>query len=107
MAVTAGSGIDFKLSPTAKGFQKQWLLMDADTCSPLLLTPGAPASSNSSWGHAKFSDQRLTCVWKRFTRLQELEVTALMVVKEFVRRRAAPLQRHSRQMWDLPGSRIP
>ena len=33
--------------------------------------------------------------------MQELEVTAPMVVKEFVRQRVAPLQRHSRPMWDL------
>ena len=56
VAATTGSGIDFELSPAAKGFWKQWLLMDAGTCSPLLLTPRAPATPNSGWGHVKLSD---------------------------------------------------
>ena len=107
VAATAGSGIDFELSPAAKGFRKQWLLMDARAFSPLLLTPGAPASPSSGWCHEKLSDRRLAFVWKRLARLQELEVTAPMVVKEFVKQRIAPLQRHSRPMWDLAGVEDP
>ena len=84
VAATAGSGIDFELSPAAKGFRKQWLLMDARAFSPLLLTPGAPASSSSVWGHEKLSDRGLAFIWKRLARLQELEVTVPMVVKEFL-----------------------
>ena len=40
-------------------------------------------------------------------RIQELGVTVPMVVKEFVRQRIAPLQRHSRPMWDLAGIEDP
>ena len=83
VAATAGSGIDFELSPTAKGFRKQWLLMDTRAFSPLLLTPRAPASPSFCWCHERLSDQRLAFVWKRLARLQELEVLAPVVVKEF------------------------
>ena len=106
VVATAGSGIDFELSPAAKGFQKLWLLMDARAFSPLLLTPGAPTSPSSGWCHERLSDRHLAFVWKRLVRLQELEVTAPMVVKEFVKQRIAPLQRHSRTMWDLQASEI-
>ena len=49
-------------------------------------------------------DGRLACVWKRLARLQKLGVTELMVVKEFVQWRIAPLQRHSRPMWAFTGA---
>ena len=81
--------------------------MDASTYSPLLLNPGAPASPSSGWGHVKLSDWRLTFVWKRLARLQELEVTVLVVVKEFVRRRVTPSSATPAQCGTLLASRIP
>jgi len=103
VVATAGLGIGFELSPIAKGFQKQWLLMDARAFSPLLTIPGSLALPSSGWYHEKLTDRRLAFVWKRLVRLQELEVTAPMVVKEFVKQRIAPLQRHSHSMWDFTG----
>lgn len=99
VAVTVDSGIDFELLPDAKGFQKQWLFVDASTRNPLLLTPRVPAEPNSGWGHVKLVDRWLTHVWKRLDRLQTLGVTSPMVLKEFVRQRIALLQHHSRLMW--------
>ena len=46
---------------------------------------------------------RLAFVWRRFEFLRELGVTAPKVVKEFLLRRIAPLQRHSRRMWAFSG----
>ena len=46
---------------------------------------------------------RLAFVWRRFEFLRELGVTAPKVVKEFLLRRVAPLQRHSHRMWDFAG----
>ena len=37
--------------------------------------------------------------------MKDLGVTAPMVVKEFIRRRVAPLQPHSRPMWTLSGGK--
>ena len=91
--------------PAAKGFRKQWLFVDAGTRNPLLLTPRAPVVPSSGWGHVKLTDRWLARVWKRLARLQELEVTAPMVVKEFVQQRVAPLQHHSRPTWTLFGSK--
>ena len=47
---------------------------------------------------------RLAPVWFRLRRLKDRSVTTPMVVKEFVKRRIAPLQRHSRPMWTLLSS---
>ena len=49
----------------------------------------------------KLTDRHLACVWKRLARLQKLEVTTSMMVKELVRQRISLLQCHSRPMWDL------
>ena len=46
----------------------------------------------------------LAPVWARLRWLKDLGVTAPMVVKEFVKRRVASLQRNSRPMWDLLSS---
>src|SRR3954470_13550227 len=46
---------------------------------------------------------RLAFVWRRFTFLRSLGVTAPKVVKEFLLHRIAPLQRHSRRMWAFSG----
>jgi hypothetical protein len=107
VAATAGSGIDFELSPAVNGFRKRWVFVDAGVLNSLLLLPRAPAVPSSGWGHVKLVDHRLAHVWRRLARLKKLGVTAPMVVKEFIQCRIAPLQRHSRPMWTFSGSRDP
>ena len=80
------------------------MFVDAGVLSPLLQVPAGPAISNSGWGHQKLTSPRLAPVWARLRRLKDRGVTAPMVVKEFVKRRVAPLQRHSCPMWDLLSS---
>ena len=62
VAVTAGSGIEFELSPVVGGFRKQWVFMDAGVLNPLLLLPRTLAIHISGWGHAKLVDRRLAHV---------------------------------------------
>ena len=80
------------------------MFVDAGVLSPLLQVPTGPAVPNSGWGHQKLSSPRLALVWARLRLLKDRGVTAPMVVKEFVKRRVAPLQRHSRPMWTLLNS---
>ena len=51
------------------------------------------------------ADARLAFVWCRFESLRALNVTATKVVKEFLRCRIAPLQRHPHRMWDFAGQK--
>ena len=87
----AGSGIDFELLPVVGGFRKRWVFVDVGVRSPCSCF--------------KLTNPRLAHVWRRLTRLKDLGVTAPMVVKEFIRRCIAPLQRRSRPMWAFPGSK--
>ena len=100
---TSALGIDFSLPPSAPGFRERWLYEDAGVPSPLLSEPKSPAVPNSGWGQETLTSPRLIFVWHRFTLLRGLGVMAPKVVKEFLLRRIAPLQRHSRLMWSFGG----
>ena len=105
MAATAGAGIDFELPPSMSGFQTRWVFVDVGVLNPLLSSSSAPAIPNSGWRHQRLADSCLAPVWLRLKRLKDLDVTAPMVVNEFIRCRIAPLQRHSQLMWALLNSK--
>ena len=104
MAPAAGAGIDFELPSSTSEFRMRWVFVDAGVLSPLLRLPTGRAVPNSGWSHQKLSSPRLALVWARLRLLKDRGVTAPMVVKEFVKRRVALLQRHSRPMWTLLNS---
>ena len=70
---------------------------------PPAAAPSGSSCSELRLGAREAYRRRLTHVWLRLARLKDLGVTAHMVVKEFIRCRIAPLQRHSRQMWTFSG----
>ena len=107
IAATAGSGIEFELSPVVDGYRKRWVFVDAGVLTPLLLLPHAPAVPSSAWGLAKLVDRGLAHVWCRLATLKDLGVAVPMMVKEFNQCHIAPLQHHSRPMWTFFGSRDP
>ena len=104
VAATAGEGIDFELPPSTSEFRIRWVFVDAGVLSPLLQAPSGPAVPNSGWSHQRLASPGLAHVWLRLRLLKDRGVTTPMVVKEFVQRRVAPLQRHSRPMWTLLSS---
>ncbi|KAE8780389.1 hypothetical protein D1007_46467 [Hordeum vulgare] len=73
--------------------------MAAGHYSPVLLTPSSSMVPSSGWGHARLDDPRLSSVRRRLDILRAGGVTIALVVREFHRRRIAPLQRHSLLMW--------
>ena len=105
VAATAGAGIDFELPPSTSGSRTWWVFVDVGVLSPLLHSSSAPAAPNFGWGHEKLTSPCLVPIWLRLKRLKDRGVTAPMAVKEFIRRRVAPLQRHSRSMWGLLSSK--
>lgn len=62
-----------------------------------------PVVPNSGWGHETLVSPRHSFIWCRFQSLRALDVTASKLVKEFLQCCIAPLQCHSRRMWDFAG----
>ena len=81
--------------------------MDAAQSSPLVQLPASPAVRSSGWGHERLTDPRLARVWKKLAELRAAKVTVVMIVREFLWRRIAPLQRHSCPMWAFTGPQDP
>ena len=77
--------------------------MDVGVPSPLLAHPTLPAIPNPGWDHEELTSPQLAFTWHHLEMLRELGVTVPWVVKEFLQRRIAPLQRHSHPMWTYSG----
>ncbi|KAE8791170.1 hypothetical protein D1007_34429 [Hordeum vulgare] len=58
---------------------------------------------NRGWEREELNDSRLVPVLARLGKLRRAGVTMAMVVQEFICRRIAPLQHHSRPMWAYTG----
>lgn len=100
---TAASGINFSLPPSVSGFRERWLYVDIGVPNPLLTHSTLPAIPNPGWDHKELMISQLAFTWHRFERLRELGVTTRKVVKEFLRRCIAALQRHSCPIWAYTG----
>ena len=99
----AGMDVDVELHPKAEGFQRQWVYVDAAVFSPVLQAPMTPAKPSSGWEHTELVDPWLVRVMARLADLRKVSVTMAMVVREFVQRSIAPLERHSHPMWAFIG----
>ena len=102
---TTASGIDFSLPSPEARFKERWLYVDVGVPNPLLSHPTSLVVPHAGWDHEVLASPRLAFVWRRFQSLRALDVTTPKVVKEFLQRSIAPLQRHSRRMWDFAGHR--
>ncbi|KAE8770440.1 hypothetical protein D1007_57802 [Hordeum vulgare] len=91
--------LDIELIPEAMGFRRQWVQVDTAEAGVLFQPSLAPATPNQEWGCEQFNDPRLTPVLTRLGKLKRAGVTMAMVVREFICRWIAPLQRHSHPMW--------
>ncbi|KAE8774750.1 hypothetical protein D1007_52810 [Hordeum vulgare] len=83
--------------------QGQWLVIDAGQNNPLLLVPSSLVAPRSRWEHAPLFHPRLLLVMGRLETLKEVGVTAALIVKEFLKRQIALLQRLSHPMWSFFG----
>ncbi|KAE8778579.1 hypothetical protein D1007_48478 [Hordeum vulgare] len=102
---SAPRSLDTELLREAEGFRWQWVQVGAAEAGALFLPPLAHATPNRGWMREELTDPRLTLVLTRLEKLKRAGVTMVMVVREFVRRRIAPLQRHSCPMWAYAGPR--
>ncbi|KAE8778405.1 hypothetical protein D1007_48710 [Hordeum vulgare] len=99
--------LDAELVPETEGFRLQWVQVETAEAGALFQPPSTPTMSNQGWMCEELNDPRLTSVLIRLENLKRARVTIAMVVREFIHRRIAPLQRHSRPMWAYAGTRDP
>ena len=83
--------------------RKRWVYMDAREANLLYEVPEVPTKKSSGWGGEALSDPRLEPFSKRLIALKNAGLAGLMVAKEFVRRRIAPLQDHKCKVWYFAG----
>ncbi|KAE8810943.1 Far1 [Hordeum vulgare] len=82
------------------GAIEERLAPGADANSRLEDTKGFPEKT-SAWSSMKLSDPRVVPVLERFSRdINAKRMNGGMIVKEFLAQRLAPLQAHSRPLWE-------
>ncbi|KAE8779577.1 hypothetical protein D1007_47418 [Hordeum vulgare] len=89
-ASTPGA-LDVELLPEAKGFRRQWVQVENAEAGALFRLPSTPTTPNLGWKREEINDPRLTPILIRLEKLKRVGVTMKMVVREFIRRRIAPL----------------
>ncbi|KAE8812641.1 hypothetical protein D1007_10342 [Hordeum vulgare] len=92
-----------ELLPEAEGFQRQWMQDEAAEAKALFQPPLVPATLNQGFECEELSDPRLVPVLTRLEKQRRAGVTMAMVVREFICRWIAPIQRHSRPVWAYTG----
>ena len=84
-------------------FCKRWFLVDAKVKNAFLEVPEAPPTRWERWSSEGFEGRKLGAVFECLRVLREAGVTCQMVVKDFMKHRIAPLQKHSELMWKYSG----
>ncbi|KAE8790570.1 hypothetical protein D1007_35082 [Hordeum vulgare] len=92
-----------ELLPEADGFRRQWVLDEDAGAGALFQPPLSSATPKRGWEHEELNDPRLVPVLTRLGQLRRAGVSMAMMVREFICRWIAPLQRHSRPMWAYAG----
>ncbi|KAI5016582.1 hypothetical protein ZWY2020_006433 [Hordeum vulgare] len=84
-----------------ENFSHRWVLMSLKDANPWLEEPKGLPEKTSAWSSAKFSDPRAMPILERFSHdISAKRMTGGMIVKELLAQRLAPLQAHSRPLWD-------
>ncbi|KAE8766884.1 hypothetical protein D1007_61825 [Hordeum vulgare] len=95
------SNLLLKAGKMVENFMHRWVLMSLKDANPRLEVPKGPPEKTSTWSSAKLSDPRAVPNLERFSRgISAKRLTGGMRVKEFLAQRVAPLQAHSRPLWD-------
>ena len=95
--------INLRVAKKVEGYQQRWVYMDARQTNRLLMIPTDPAEKITVWGHEKLTDPRMEPVLERMAARQAASLSGTAVVREYLRRRIAPLQQHSHPVWEYSG----
>ncbi|KAE8787876.1 hypothetical protein D1007_38200 [Hordeum vulgare] len=90
-----------KAEKKVENFRHRWVLMCANDANPRLEEPKELPEKTSAWSSTKISDSRDVLVLERFSHdISAKKLVGGMIVKEFLAQLLAPLQAHSRPVWE-------
>ena len=84
-------------------FRKKWLLVDVEGSNAFCDIPDAPQVKHDGWSSVPLAHQAMSALVGRLKMLRDAGLTGQMVARDFVQRRIAPLQAHTRPMWMYSG----
>ncbi|KAE8797273.1 hypothetical protein D1007_27518 [Hordeum vulgare] len=96
-----GGNLLVKAGKKMENFRHRWVLMSLKDANPRLEVPMGLTEKTSVWSSAKLSNPRAAPILEHFSRdINTKRLTGGMIEKEFLAQRMAPLQAHSRPVWD-------
>jgi Putative gypsy type transposon len=96
-----------RVTKKVEDFRQKWVLVDAKERNAFFDEPEAPPLKNSNWSSEKFQHQKIAHLVSRMKLVREAGLTGQMVAEDFVRRRIAPLQAHTKPVWMYSGPADP
>ncbi|KAE8783855.1 hypothetical protein D1007_42603 [Hordeum vulgare] len=96
-----GGNLLLKAGKKVENFRQHWVLMSLKDANSRLEMPKGLPKKIYAWSSVKLSDPRAVPILGRFSRdISANRLTDGMIVKEFLAQCLAPLQAHSRPLWD-------
>ena len=92
-----------RVTKKVEEFWKKWLLVDIGGTNAFCDVPDAPPVKHDGWSSVPLAHQAMSVLVGRLKMLHDAGLTGQMVARDFVQRRIAPLQAHSRPMWTYSG----
>jgi len=84
-------------------FRLRWLVIDAKAQNSFYDVPEAPPQKNSHWKKEGLQSPKIVHLVARMKLVRDAGLTGQMVAEDFVKRRIAPLQSHTKPMWMYSG----
>ena len=92
-----------RITKKVEEFRQKWVLIDAKEQSAYFDEPVAPPLKNTNWSSEKLQHPKIAPLILRMRLVREAGLTGQMVAEDFVRRRIAPLQAHTKPVWMYSG----
>ena len=96
-----------RVTKKVEDFRQKWVLVDAKERCAFFDEPEAPPLKNSNWSRKALAGPKIIDLAARLKLVREAGLTGQMVAEDFVRRRIAPLQAHTKPVWMYSGPADP
>ncbi|KAE8809205.1 hypothetical protein D1007_14250 [Hordeum vulgare] len=99
--VVDSSNVLLKAGKKVENFRNRSVFMSLEDANPRLEEPKGLSEKTSAWSLVKLSHPRVALVLECFSRdISTKRLTGGMIVQKFLPQRLAPLQAHSRPLWE-------